>query len=144
MKSIVGSVHNGRRDRSRRWGVILAGGDGVRLRPLTRFICGDERPKQFCPLYGGATLLVQALARAGRSISAGQVVVSLNRAHQEFYLRTPLEFPPQRRVVQPWECPTRHRGAMAQDPQRTERPDPEANRRLVRLDPEANHLAKGK
>jgi mannose-1-phosphate guanylyltransferase len=89
------------RDRRGRWGVILAGGDGVRLRPLTRFICRDERPKQFCPLYGGATLLEHAFARAGHSIPAGQVVVSLNRAHQEFYLRTPLEFPPQRRVVQP-------------------------------------------
>jgi hypothetical protein len=35
-----------------RWGVVLAGGDGLRLKPLTQFICGDERPKQFCPLLG--------------------------------------------------------------------------------------------
>jgi Nucleotidyl transferase len=33
------------------WAVILAGGDGVRLRPLSRLISGDDRPKQFCPLF---------------------------------------------------------------------------------------------
>ena len=35
------------RMRSRRnpWAVILAGGDGVRLRPLSRLISGDDRPK---------------------------------------------------------------------------------------------------
>jgi mannose-1-phosphate guanylyltransferase len=47
--------------RGNRWGVILAGGDGVRLRPLTKLICGDDRPKQFCPLFGGRTLLEQTL-----------------------------------------------------------------------------------
>jgi hypothetical protein len=30
------------------WAVLLAGGDGVRLRDLTRRIEGDSRPKQFC------------------------------------------------------------------------------------------------
>ncbi len=88
-------------ERSKRWGVILAGGDGVRLRPLTRFISGDERPKQFCPLYGGTTLLEQARRRAGRSIPADQILFSLNRAHEEFYLRTLLDYPSQR-VVQPY------------------------------------------
>src|SRR5260370_1151683 len=38
-----------RRDR---WAVILAGGDGTRLRSLTRAIAGDDRPKQFCPILG--------------------------------------------------------------------------------------------
>ena len=90
-----------RAERTRRWGIILAGGDGVRLRPLTRFICGDERPKQFCPLYGGATLLEQARYRAGRNIPAGQILFSLNREHEEFYLRTLLDCPSQR-VVQPY------------------------------------------
>jgi len=90
-----------RAERNRRWGVILAGGDGVRLRPLTRFICGDERPKQFCPLYGGTTLLDHARHRARRSIPAGQILYSLNRAHEEFYLRTLIDCPSQR-VVQPY------------------------------------------
>jgi len=83
-----------------RWGVILAGGDGVRLRPLTRFICGDERPKQFCPLYGGVTLLEQARRRAVRSVPPDQLLFSLNRAHEEFYLSS-LKDCPSQRVVQP-------------------------------------------
>jgi hypothetical protein len=44
-----------------RWGVVLAGGAGVRLRPLTQVICGDERPKRFCSLFEGKTLLAQTL-----------------------------------------------------------------------------------
>src|SRR5215472_12504005 len=34
------------------WAVILAGGDGIRLRPLTQRLTGDARPKQFCRLFG--------------------------------------------------------------------------------------------
>src|SRR2546430_13318060 len=37
------------------WAVILAGGDGTRLRPLTQHLTGDARPKQFCRLFGGRT-----------------------------------------------------------------------------------------
>ena len=71
-------------DRKKRWGLILAGGDGVRLRPLTRFISRDERPKQFCSLYGGeTTLLEQARRRAQRSIGANQILYSLNREHEK-------------------------------------------------------------
>jgi hypothetical protein len=42
---------------SRVWGVILAGGEGVRLRSLTRSLCGDERPKQYATLLGARSLL---------------------------------------------------------------------------------------
>ena len=48
----------------RRWGVVLAGVDGLRLRSLTRFICGDDRPKQFCPLLGASSLVQEARQRA--------------------------------------------------------------------------------
>lgn len=48
------------------WAVILAGGDGTRLKSLTRKIAGDERPKQFCSVLGGETLLEETQRRAGR------------------------------------------------------------------------------
>jgi mannose-1-phosphate guanylyltransferase len=87
-------------DRRRRWGIILAGGDGGRLRPLTRVVCGDDRPKQFCALYGGMTLLEQTRQRAHQSIRGEQILFSLNRAHEDFYLRALVDCPSQR-VVQP-------------------------------------------
>ncbi len=45
------------------WAVLLAGGDGVRLRDLTARIVGDDRPKQFCPIVGAVSLLRQTRAR---------------------------------------------------------------------------------
>jgi mannose-1-phosphate guanylyltransferase len=72
---------------TKRWGIILAGGDGVRLRNLTRFISGDDRPKQFCRVLGPKTLLEQARSRAARSISEEQTVLALTTAHQAYYRR---------------------------------------------------------
>lgn len=86
--------------RGHRWGVILAGGDGTRLQKLTRLICGDDRPKQFCPLVGQETLLEQTRKRAERSISRDQTLVSFKKDHCKFYLEE-LEIHPSQRVIQP-------------------------------------------
>src|SRR5215467_11727981 len=32
------------------WAVVLAGGEGMRLRPLVRQVLGDDRPKQYVRL----------------------------------------------------------------------------------------------
>jgi mannose-1-phosphate guanylyltransferase len=49
--------------------VILAGGDGTRLKSLIRQITGDERPKQFCSVIGGATLLEETQRRAALQLA---------------------------------------------------------------------------
>ena len=77
------------RARGRRWGVVLGGGDGTRLLGLTRLVSGDDRPKQFCSLFGGETLLEQTRIRAERSIPAERVLFPLSSAHRAFYLREP-------------------------------------------------------
>lgn len=86
--------------RGRRWGVILAGGDGTRLQKLTQLICGDDRPKQFCPLFGGRTLLDQTLQRSERTIPREQLIVSLTSHHSEWYSRE-ASLRPSQCVVQP-------------------------------------------
>jgi mannose-1-phosphate guanylyltransferase len=50
-------------DTSQVWGVILAGGEGVRLQPLTRYLYGDERPKQYARLLGPRSMLRQTVDR---------------------------------------------------------------------------------
>jgi mannose-1-phosphate guanylyltransferase len=84
-----------------RWGVILAGGDGTRLRALTRFVSGDDRPKQFCPLLGRRTLLAQTRLRIAACILPSRTVFALRKAHEPFYSRELEEVPPTQMVVQP-------------------------------------------
>ena len=68
-----------------RWAVILAGGDGTRLRSFTRSITGDDRPKQFCPVIGGETLLDQTRRRVARVVSPDQTMIVLTKSHEAFY-----------------------------------------------------------
>lgn len=68
-----------------RWAVILAGGDGMRLRPLTRVIAGDDRPKQFCSILGSKTLLEQTRQRVGRMIDPKRTLLVVTRTHEQFY-----------------------------------------------------------
>lgn len=72
----------------------------MRLRGLTRFVCGDDRPKQFCPLLGEYTLLEETRQRAERSIYPNQILYSVTRAHQDYYVRDLADRPSQR-IVQP-------------------------------------------
>jgi len=68
-----------------RWGIILAGGDGTRLRSLTRIISGDERPKQFCPILGDESLLERTLKRVEMGIHRNNILLSVTRTHERFY-----------------------------------------------------------
>jgi mannose-1-phosphate guanylyltransferase len=67
------------------WAVILAGGDGTRLKSLTRKIAGDDRPKQFCPVLGSATLLEETERRAALEFAAERTLYVVNRPHERYY-----------------------------------------------------------
>lgn len=67
-----------------RWAVVLAGGEGVRLRPLVRRMLGEERPKQFVKLLGPRSLLRQTLDRTALGISPDRTVVVTVRRHIDY------------------------------------------------------------
>jgi mannose-1-phosphate guanylyltransferase len=83
------------------WAVILAGGDGKRLKKLTRHIAGDERPKQFCSVLGRATLLEETQSRTALAVAPSRTLFVVNRLHENFYAQTLADQAPQNLVVQP-------------------------------------------
>jgi|SRR5580765_7419260 len=87
--------------KANRHAVILAGGDGTRLRSLTRAIAGDERPKQFCPILGDDTLLDKTRRRTALAIAPENTHFSLMRKHELYYERPLWNVPEQQMAVQP-------------------------------------------
>jgi mannose-1-phosphate guanylyltransferase len=83
------------------WSLILAGGDGVRLRSLTRAITGEARPKQFCPLLDGETLLDRTRRRVDLLTRFDHQAIVVTRPHERFYAPLVRDLAPGRLVVQP-------------------------------------------
>jgi mannose-1-phosphate guanylyltransferase len=65
--------------------IILAGGDGMRLLPLTRYIAGRAMPKQFCCVTSERSLLEETIHRVHQVVPLDRIVVVVNRSHDEFY-----------------------------------------------------------
>jgi mannose-1-phosphate guanylyltransferase len=66
------------------WSVVLAGGEGVRLRPLVREVSGDERPKQYVSLLDSRSLLQQTIDRLGALTPPARTVVVTMRSHAAY------------------------------------------------------------
>lgn len=87
--------------RCHRWGVVLAGGDGTRLLPLTRRLTGDDRPKQFCNVIGNTTLLQQTRDRVSRIIDSERTLLVMTRIHEPFYRDQVATIPASCLLIQP-------------------------------------------
>lgn len=90
-----------RRDKANRYAVVLAGGDGTRLRSITKAIAGDDRPKQFCSILGEETLLDKTRLRTAREVPAENTLFSLTRKHERFYEPSLHDVPDPLKVIQP-------------------------------------------
>ena len=62
--------------------VVLAGGEGQRLAPLTRALYGTDRPKQFAVLSGERSLLQTTIERAARLTVLDRISVIVTAHHE--------------------------------------------------------------
>jgi len=67
------------------WAIVLAGGEGRRLRALARTPEGLVIPKQYCSLRGGPSLLQEALLRADLIAPEQQICVVVANRHRALW-----------------------------------------------------------
>lgn len=87
--------------KDRLWGIILAGGDGQRLRPFIRSHLGLERPKQYCALLGTRSMLRHTIARAERLIPHHRLLTVVTRHHLDYAREDLHDRHPEAVIVQP-------------------------------------------
>jgi mannose-1-phosphate guanylyltransferase len=81
--------------------IVLAGGEGQRLAPLTRALYGADLPKQFAVLSGERSLLQTTIERATALTTLDRISVIVT-AHHEKIARTQLApYPGVELVIQP-------------------------------------------
>src|SRR5262245_2648268 len=83
------------------WAVVLAGGDGVRLQPLTWRFSTDGRPKQFCRLLHDRTLLGETRARLCHLVANERTLYAVNSRHRPYYREELRDLVPYQLVEQP-------------------------------------------
>ena len=63
--------------------VVLAGGDGMRLRPLTERWLGRHVPKQYCTFAGTRSMLDHTLDRAAGVCDPSRILTVVGRHHRD-------------------------------------------------------------
>jgi mannose-1-phosphate guanylyltransferase len=83
------------------WALVLAGGDGTRLRELTAQIAGTPIPKQYCRLLGDQSLLEATLARVHLLARRQETMVIVNHDHLGMARGQVADLPQENLVIQP-------------------------------------------
>lgn len=83
------------------WALVLAAGDGLRLRNLTTTSGGVIVPKQYCSLDGGRSLLDEALRRAGAIAAPERTCAVVGEPHRLWWAGQLEPLPESNVIVQP-------------------------------------------
>jgi mannose-1-phosphate guanylyltransferase len=65
------------------WSIVLAGGDGERLRPLTERWLGRHKPKQYCTFVGTRSMFQHTQDRADQISPSGCKLTVIGRSHKD-------------------------------------------------------------
>ncbi|BFU94413.1 MAG: hypothetical protein NTNFB02_11350 [Nitrospira sp.] len=65
------------------WSIVLAGGDGLRMKEFIKRRLGYEKPKQYCAFTGKRSMFQHTLDRAAKLTPWERVVVVAARHHQD-------------------------------------------------------------
>lgn len=87
--------------RSDRWALVLAGGEGMRLRALVEQVAGQPMPKQYCRLLGSRSLLEMTLDRVRRFAAPERTAVVITEHHRSLAAAQLGSLPPANVVAQP-------------------------------------------
>ncbi|MDH5255699.1 MAG: sugar phosphate nucleotidyltransferase [Gammaproteobacteria bacterium] len=90
------------------WALVLAAGEGSRLRSLTTTASGVAVPKQFCSLVGEDSLLQEALRRAAVVARPDRICAIVAEQHREWWSSALADLPADNVVVQPENRGTAH------------------------------------
>lgn len=83
------------------WAIVLAGGVGSRLAPLTRTLFGFDLPKQFVSFDGKRTFLQETVRRIAPIVPSHRTLVVVADRHQELAKRQLIGSPGVEIVAQP-------------------------------------------
>lgn len=83
------------------WGIILAGGEGERLKGFVREQFGSAIPKQFCAFCGRRSMLERTIKRARLLIPPERLVVIGTAHHSALMVRHLGTLPPGKVLLQP-------------------------------------------
>lgn len=88
-------------DTGHTWALVLAAGDGNRLRSLTTTASGVVVPKQFCSFGKASSLLHAALERAREVAPIERICAVVAKHHEQWWQTLPCTIPARNIVVQP-------------------------------------------
>lgn len=66
----------------RLWSIILAGGEGERVKPLVQRWLGEHRPKQYCTFVGSRSMFQHTMDRAAHLTPPERTMAVIARSHQ--------------------------------------------------------------
>jgi mannose-1-phosphate guanylyltransferase len=88
------------------WGIVLAAGDGTRVRDFLARLCGGRGIKQFCAVIGRRSMLEHTLARVEWLIPRERILVVVSSDHREEAARQLADWSADNVIFQPANCDT--------------------------------------